>query len=59
MTVSDTIAQVGLVNHVNSIVSATASPTQPGAAGGAFKNGTVTTYSPDGSQKAAVGFISF
>jgi hypothetical protein len=59
MTVSDTIAQVGLVNHVNSIVSATASPTQPGAAGGTFKNGTVTTYSPDGSQKAAVGFISF
>ncbi len=59
MTVSDTLAQVSLVNHVNGVVSAAAAPTQPGAVGGTFKNGTITTYSPDGSQKAAVGFISF
>jgi hypothetical protein len=60
MTVSDSITHASLVSHVNSIVSA-ASPAQaqPGAAAGAFKNGVVTTYGPDGREKAAVGQISF
>jgi hypothetical protein len=58
MSVSDSITHASLVGHINGIVSA-ASPAQPGAAAGVFKNGVVTTYGPDGQEKATVGQISF
>jgi hypothetical protein len=57
MSVSDSITHAALVSQVNGIVSAAGS--RPAATGGAFKNGVVTTYGPDGSQKAAVGQLSF
>ena len=58
MSVSESITHAALAGHIGGIVSAAGSA-QPGAAGGALKNGVVTTYGPDGSQKATVEQISF
>ncbi len=56
MIASDTMTHGALVNQVSGIVSAT-SPT--GTGGGAFKNGVVTSYGPDGQEQASVGKVNF
>lgn len=58
MDVSESMAHVSQVQHVSGVVGAV------GAAGraltpGVFKQASVTSYGPDGQQKASVGTISF